>query len=252
MDYPRETDAEIRGETAASVERRVSAIRRGTRVVVLLCAAALAFAAPFAAQAKGKKAAGDPQVVVAGALDDVMAVLNDVGASEASRRDRIADIAFAHFDFSVMSKLVVARPWKKFSDAQKTEFVEEFKTHLARSYGRRLARYEGTQVDVVGKQEEQRGDVTVLSKVVGGQFDGATMDYRMRGKTGEWLVIDVVIEGVSLVSNFRSQFKPILAQGGAAELLGRLKDKNSELHAEILAEEQASSATTSTVSNEAP
>ena len=137
-----------------------------------------------------------------------------------------------------MSKLVVARPWKKFTATQRDEFIEAFKTHLARSYGRRLARYEGTNVSVVGTQDEQRGDVTVKSKVVGGQFDGAKMDYRMRDKTGEWLVIDVIIEGVSLVSNFRSQFKPILARGGGEELLRRLNDKNDELHAEIRREEE--------------
>jgi phospholipid transport system substrate-binding protein len=213
---------------------------RGSRIA--LCMAWALLLAPLPSLATDPSAtdppADDPQQVVTVALDEIMTVLNDVDASEANRRDRIADIAFAHFDFSTMSKLVVARPWRKFTPDQRTEFVAAFKTHLARSYGRRLARYEGTKVAVVGRQDEQRGDVTVLSKVVGGQFDGATLDYRMRGATGTWLVIDVAIEGVSLVSNFRSQFKPILAQGGAAELLKRLKDKNGELHAAIQLEEQ--------------
>lgn len=193
--------------------------------------------------------AEDPQQIVATAIGEIIAVLNDVEATEASRRDRIADIAFAHFDFPTMSKLVVARPWKKFTSDQRTEFVAAFKTHLARSYGRRLARYEGTQVAVVGRQDEQRGDVTVLSKVVGGQFDGATMDYRMRGGKETWLVIDVAIEGVSLVSNFRSQFKPILSQGGAKELLKRLNEKNDELHAAIQLEEDDDSVSAKAVSN---
>jgi phospholipid transport system substrate-binding protein len=192
-------------------------------------------ATPTLAQPKPTQTA---QQVVTEALDQVMAVLNDASASEASRRDRISEIAFAHFDFPTMSKLVIALPWKKFTPEQKTEFIAAFKTHLARSYGRRLARYEGTKVSVLSEKPEQRGDVTVLSKVVGGQFDGATMDYRMRGATGDWLVIDVIIEGVSLVSNFRSQFQPILSHGGATELLARLNDKNDALHSEIVAEEQ--------------
>ena len=132
-----------------------------------------------------------------------------------------------------MSKLVIARPWRKFSKEQRSEFIGEFKTHLARSYGRRLSRYEGVDVKVTSEVKEQRGDITVNSEVVGGQFDGAVLAYRMRGKTGQWLVIDVIIEGVSLVSNFRSQFKPIVAQGGADELLRRLKDKNDTLQAEL-------------------
>lgn len=204
--------------------------------LVLLVVCALSVGSSNAAA--GDAPAEDPQQVVTRVLAEIIEILNDVDSTEASRRDRIADIAFAHFDFSTMSKLVVARPWRKFTADQKTDFVDTFKTHLARSYGRRLARYERTQVAVVGRQDEQRGDVTVLSKVVGGQFDGATLDYRMRTSDGDWLVIDVVIEGVSLVSNFRSQFKPILAQGGAAELLKRLKDKNDELHAAIHVEER--------------
>jgi phospholipid transport system substrate-binding protein len=171
--------------------------------------------------------------VVQEALDLVIQILNEKGSSEDSRRDRIADVAYARFDFDTMSKLVIARPWKKFTKEQRREFIEEFKTHLARSYGRRLSRYEGVNVKVTSEVKEQRGDVTINSEVVGGQFDGAVMAYRMRAEGGEWKVIDVIIEGVSLVSNFRSQFKPIVAQGGAAELLARLKDKNDALQKEL-------------------
>jgi phospholipid transport system substrate-binding protein len=190
-------------------------------------------------------AADDPAAsarkVVEDTLVEVLATLNEAGSSEETRRDRVADIAYSHFDFDTMSKLVIARPWRKFTKEQRVEFIEEFKTHLARSYGRRLSRYQNVNLKVVGEQKEQRGDVTVQSRVVGGQFDGAAMDYRMRGKTGEWLVIDVTIEGVSLVSNFRSQFKPIVAAGGAEELLHRLKDKNDVLRAEIEKEEDSPS-----------
>jgi phospholipid transport system substrate-binding protein len=178
--------------------------------------------------------------VIETTLGEVLAVLNDASASEDGRRDRITDIAYAHFDFDTMSKLVIARPWRKFTKEQRAAFIDEFKVHLARSYGRRLSRYAGVDVRVVSEVAEQRGDITVHSRVVGGQFDGAAMNYRMRGKTGEWLVIDVIIEGVSLVSNFRSQFKPIVARGGAEELLRRLKDKNDVLQAEIRDEEDES------------
>jgi phospholipid transport system substrate-binding protein len=174
-------------------------------------------------------AATTARQVVEGALAEILVVLHETGTPETVRRDRIAEIAYQHFDFDTMSKLVIARPWRKFSKEERLEFITEFKTHLARSYGRRLSRYEGLDVKVVGEVAEQRGDVTVQSVVVGGQFDGATINYRMREKSGAWLVIDVVIEGVSLVSNFRSQFKPIVAEGGAPELLRRLKDKNHVL-----------------------
>ncbi len=196
------------------------------------CLLAALLVPPGAAQAADAPA-NSAREVVEEALSQVIEILNESGSSEDSRRDRIADIAYARFDFDTMSKLVIARPWRKFTKEQRSDFIAEFKTHLARSYGRRLSRYEGVNVKVTSEVKEQRGDVTVNSQVVGGQFDGAVMSYRMRGKTGQWLVIDVIIEGVSLVSNFRSQFKPIVAQGGADELLSRLKDKNDVLRAEI-------------------
>jgi len=207
------------------------------RTDAILLAALVVLAVPaFAAGSKTPEVSA--RRVAERTVEQVIAVLNESGASEASRRDRIAAIAYEHFDFETMSKLVIARPWRKFTKTERTEFIAEFKTHLARSYGRRLGRYEGVQLQVVGEVPEQRGDVTVKSEIVGGQFDGATIDYRSRAKGGEWLVIDVIIEGVSLVSNFRSQFKPIVARGGAAELLARLKDKNDILQQEIAAEKE--------------
>lgn len=203
-------------------------------VAAALLAMALLAVAPAAPAADAPDESA--RAVVEKTLARIIAILNEKGASEASRRDRIAEIAYANFDFDTMSRLVIARPWRKFTESQRSEFIAEFKKHLARSYGRRLSRYEGVDVRVTGEVAEQRGDVTVNSEVVGGQFDGAVLAYRMRGSTGRWLVIDVIIEGVSLVSNFRSQFKPIVAQGGADELLRRLKDKNDVLQAEIEAE----------------
>ena len=68
----------------------------------------------------------------------------------------------------------------------------------------------------------------MLTKIVGGEFDGATVDYRLRSKDGSpWLVIDAVIEGVSLVSNYKDQFKEVLGSGGPDLLIQKLRDKNT-------------------------
>jgi phospholipid transport system substrate-binding protein len=94
------------------------------------------------------------------------------------------------------------------------------------SYGTRIARYANEDVVTLGARAEVNNDVTVQTAIKGGQFDGATIDYRMRLLAGKWQVIDVVIEGISLVSNFRSQFADVIAQGGPQELLKRIKAKN--------------------------
>ena len=101
-----------------------------------------------------------------------------------------------------------------------------FKRHLSRTYGTRLDRYEQEEVDVYGAQVEVRNDVSVKTRILGGQFDGAEISYRLRNRRDEWKIIDVVIEGVSLVSNYRSQFKEVLNGGSIEDLLARLRDKN--------------------------
>ena len=125
-----------------------------------------------------------------------------------------------------MSRLVLARNWKRFSKPQQVEFVEEFKNFLAHSYGDRIDRYSEEDVEVTGERPEPRGDVTVHTKIVGGQYSDAVVDYRLRQKDGTWRIIDVVVEGISLVFNYRDQFKEVVSRHGPEGLLERLREKN--------------------------
>ena len=131
------------------------------------------------------------------------------------------------FDFRTMARLVLARDWKRLDSAERDEFVDQFTTYLANDYGSRIERYEQEEVKVLGEQPKPRGDVEVRTKIVGGENNGAIVDYRMRkGKDG-WRIIDVVIEGISLVANFRDQFREVIARGGPEALLQKLKEKNA-------------------------
>jgi phospholipid transport system substrate-binding protein len=171
-----------------------------------------------------------PRAIVAESVARVIAILNEPDLDSAARRAQIEQIAFDVFDFTTMSKLVLARSWKKFDPEQRTEFIGEFKIHLSRNYGSRLDRYQQTDVKVMGTRLEPRNDVSVLTEVVGGQFDGVEMNYRLRARDDQWGVIDVVIEGVSLVANFRSQFKHVLSRGGPDDLLEQMNKKNASPH----------------------
>jgi phospholipid transport system substrate-binding protein len=190
----------------------------------------LAAAALLALAAGGTPAAAEeltPRQIVEETVAQVLAVLRqDLPRGE--RRARLEEIVYGRFDFRTMSRLVLARNWKKFSDEQKQVFMTEYRIYLANSYGSRLDRYSGEEVEVIGERQEPRGDVTVLTKVVGGEYDGALVDYRLRSKQGPWLVIDVIVEGVSLVSNYRDQFKEVLANGGPDHLIEKLREKNAD------------------------
>ena len=188
--------------------------------------AALALFGLLAAGAQAAEKAG-PRDVIEKTVGDVLVVLKDHELSKVERRTRVQEIAYTRFDFGTMSRLVLARNWNLFSGAQQAEFEREFKTFLARSYGSRLDAYDQQEVQIVGEEPETRGDVTIRTRVLGGDFEGAAIDYRLRDRDGEWRVIDVVIEGISLVANYRDQFKVVLSRGGPDALLRELREKNA-------------------------
>jgi phospholipid transport system substrate-binding protein len=167
------------------------------------------------------------RAVVSETVDEVLAVLRDKAIPAEDRIRSIETIVYGRFDLQVMSRLVLARNWKRFSEQQQAEYVAEFKRYLTNSYGSRIERYDQQTVEITGAREEPRGDVVVQTKIIGGEFEGALVDYRLRSQNGEWRVIDVVIEGISMVSNYRDQFKSIVSSGGPDLLIEKLREKNA-------------------------
>jgi len=187
----------------------------------------LACSAALAAFCVASVSDAGPREAMQETIDQVIAVLNDDALDTEERRESIEKIAYDRFDMYTMSRLVLARSWKRFSPEQRERYVAEFKEYLANNYGGRISRYDQEQVEILTTRDEQRGDVTVQTRIVGGEFDGTRIDYRMRQKDGVWRVIDVVIEGISMVSNFRDQFKEVLSRGGPDHLLTKLQEKNA-------------------------
>ena len=173
-------------------------------------------------------AAPGATAMIAETVEEVLAVLRDKSVPTEQRIRSLEQIVYGRFDLYVMSRLVLARNWKRFSEEQKEEYVKEFKQYLTNSYGNRIERYDQQEVEIVGQREEPRGDVVIQTKILGGEFEGALVDYRLRKQDEGWRVIDVVIEGISMVSNYRDQFKSIVSSGGPELLLKKLKEKNAE------------------------
>jgi phospholipid transport system substrate-binding protein len=199
-------------------DRRRSAAASAARIALLaLACTAAAEAAPA------------PKEFVSETTTQVIAVLKDGSLSSDAKRARVEEIAYSRFDFPTVSRLVLARNWTRLSPEQQTRFIDEFKRHLSVTYGRNLDSYHNETVAIVGEREEARGDYTVKTKIVrGGPSEDILVDYRLRKVGDEWRIIDVTIEGVSLVANFRSQFQDIMASGGPDRLLALLGEKNAK------------------------
>jgi phospholipid transport system substrate-binding protein len=173
-------------------------------------------------------AAEEPREVVQATSDAVLGVLRKGSLSSEEKRRKIEDIVYERVDFETMSRLVLARNWRRLSAQQQDEFVREFKKHLSITYGNNVDNYKNESVQILAERKEPRGDRTVQTKIVRGGPDDFLVDYRLREKDGTWKIIDVIVERVSLVANFRSQFQDIVSSGGPERLLKLLREKNAK------------------------
>lgn len=190
------------------------------RVATLVACLLLTGAAP---------AQSSPREVIDTMAGQVLETLRDEQLDTPAKRGKIEQIVYRYVDFETLSRLVLARNWRKLSDEQRDEFMTQFKKHLSATYGENIDNYRNERVDILSERKEKRGDVTVKSKVLrGGNAEDILVDYRLRKREDDWRIIDVVIEGVSLVANFRSQFQEIISDGGVEKLLKLLREKNLE------------------------
>jgi phospholipid transport system substrate-binding protein len=172
--------------------------------------------------------ADSPTTVVQQTTDTVLAVLADKSLSADQKKHKIEDIVYVRFDFMTLSKLVLARNWKRLTPQQQTEFVNQFKQHLSLTYGRNVENYNNERVIITGDREEAGGDWTVKTKILRPSAADILLDYRLRKEDDTWRVIDVIIEGVSLVANYRSQFQEIVSNDGPVKLIELLREKNAK------------------------
>lgn len=190
-------------------------LRRQIAVILLLAAGRVA-------------AEHSPRGVIQETTDQVIAVLSDASLANGEKRRKIETIVSAHFNFTVLSRLVLARNWKQLSAEQQKEFIEEFRKHLSVTYGKNVEQYNNEKVVITGEREESGGDWTVRTRIVRPGAEAILVDYRLRREDGKWMVIDVIIEGTSLVANFRSQFQDIISRNGVVGLLDLLRQKNAK------------------------
>ncbi len=167
-------------------------------------------------------------------VDQVVATVSDSNLkkpqNEAKRRAALKSSISRIFDYGEMAKRSLGIHWKARSRSEQKEFVDLFATLLENSYAGKIESYENEKI--VYDKETVDGDYAeVRSRVVTAKRDEYSLDYRLLKEGARWMVYDVVIEGVSLVSNYRSQFNKIIVNQGYGELVRKLKAKSEEISA---------------------
>jgi phospholipid transport system substrate-binding protein len=152
-------------------------------------------------------------------------------AKAETRRQQIRAIADEIFDWQETGKRALARHWQGRSPSERAEFSTLFANLVERSYISKIERYSGERIVYAGETVE--GDLaTVRTKLITTSNTQIPIDYRMQKAGDHWRAYDVVIEGVSLVANYRTQFNRIIQQSGYGELMNKLKTKQDELQFE--------------------
>ncbi len=145
----------------------------------------------------------------------------------AERRSQIRRAADGLFDFTEMSRRALGRYWSARSQAERDEFVKLFADLMARAYLGKIDRYAGESITYVGERVD--GDLaTVDSRVITAKKTEVPIEYRLHQVGDRWAAYDVLVENVSLVSTYRSQFDRIIQTSSFAELLKRMRQKTQE------------------------
>lgn len=132
-----------------------------------------------------------------------------------------------HFDFRAMSQSALGRFWRQASDAQKEQVTHEFRELLVRTYATALLGYSGQKIEYLPVQLAADADnVTIPTRIAAAGAPPIPINYRLKLNDSRWMVYDVVIDGVSLITNYRSQFTSLVRRGGIDGLITALADKN--------------------------
>ena len=186
-----------------------------------------------------------PDALVKRTAEDVLAVVKNDQDIQAGDQQKIFALAeekiVPNFNFDKVSRLVLGKNWTKATPDQKTAFQAEFRTLLIRTYATALSKYKNQTIEYKPmRMADGATTVSVKTQIVQPGGQPIAVDYSLEKHTDAWKVYDIVIEGVSLVTNYRGQFAQEIRQNGLDSLIKKLGDKNKAAQAKNAATQKAS------------
>jgi len=170
--------------------------------------------------------AGEPQDKVRQTVDEVLIITTNKGLQPQERRAKIRQAVLQRFGFEEMAQRSMGQHWRTLTPPQQQEFVELFTDLLERSYVSRIEGYKAGPQGVRYPKEENNGDQAIVHTEIMSERDLPVMvNYHLLHKDGNWKVYDIVIEGVSLVNNYRTQFNTIMLKDSYAGLVKQMRTK---------------------------
>lgn len=153
--------------------------------------------------------------------DQVISILKDESLSRDARWDKIAALIYEGFDFRSMSQSVLSTHWQRATEDERKKFTEFFSQYIEATYRDKIEAY--TDQQIIYKDEVVRGDRGVVETVIMAGGTEIPVNYKLKKNENSWYAYDVVVEGVSLVSNYRSTFAAIVKNEGMQGLLSDIQ-----------------------------
>jgi phospholipid transport system substrate-binding protein len=174
-----------------------------------------------------------PEELVKKTADEVIAAIKSDKDIQAGDQEKIFALAeekiLPNFNFDKISRMVLGKNWTKATPEQKTAFQNEFRTLLIRTYASALSKYKNQTIDYKPfRMEEGSNIASVKTEILQPGGQPIAVSYTLEKQADDWKVYDIVIEGVSLVTNYRSQFAQEVRTNGLDSLNKKLADKNKE------------------------
>jgi len=172
-----------------------------------------------------------PDELVKRTAEDVIFAIKADEEIQKGNKEKIYKLAedkiLPNFDFERIARLVLGRAWRKTNDNQKKEFISEFRTLLLKTYAVALSKYKDQEIKFKPTKFSDADEIVVVkSEIVQSGGQPIKVNYALANNSGKWLVFDIVIEGVSLVTNYRSQFSTEIRKNGIDVLIDKLAKKN--------------------------
>lgn len=203
----------------------------------ILCLLLVMMTPAMAEESSATQAASDPQAVVQSVTEKILQAIKDnrarLGDAEFVAQ-KIEELIVPHIDQIAMSKLALGKHWRTATPEQRDQFVKEFKNLLIRTYKTSLVSYNDQTVDFLPFRPSSEPNKTATVRSVIKRTGGPPIpiNYSMRFKPEDgWKVYDIVVEGVSLVTNYRSSFDRDIVTGGMDKLLASMKQRNTPVKA---------------------
>ncbi len=206
------------------------------KIASLFAALVLGAGVQFAAFAQNVA----PDALIKSVTDDVIAIVRQDKAIQSGDTRKAVDLVetkvLPYFDFGHMTRLAVGKDWRQANADQKAVLTHEFKNLLVRTYSNALTQYRNQQIDFKPlKSKPEDTDVLVRTEVRQPGAKAVQIDYNLEKQGDNWKVYDVMVAGVSLVTNYRDSFAQEVRAGGIDGLIKSLKDKNKQLETTVSA-----------------